>query len=201
MGHKGSDGESWTRLFQAFQAHYGFDSSLCNPYSGHEKGAVEAKVGMVRRKLFVPRPVVWSLDNFNKALPDRCLALGAKPHYGKDKEEASLFAEDQGALLPLPAKRFDVAAWKRMRTDKRGMAALEGRHRYSADASNARREVIVGLRALEGRDSRRAGQPPGDAPQGVRAGQHKQRGPVHAARAAVQQAERMAQQPRARHAA
>ncbi|MDU1289744.1 MAG: hypothetical protein E6955_09710, partial [Bifidobacterium longum] len=33
--------------FQAFQAHYGFDCSFCNPYSGHEKGAVESKVGMV----------------------------------------------------------------------------------------------------------------------------------------------------------
>ena len=32
-------------LFQAFQAHYGFDCSLGNPYSGHEKGAVESKAG------------------------------------------------------------------------------------------------------------------------------------------------------------
>ncbi|MFR7725347.1 MAG: hypothetical protein ACLU04_05200, partial [Bifidobacterium longum] len=27
----------------------------------------------VRRKLFVPRPSVWSLENFNAGLPDRCL--------------------------------------------------------------------------------------------------------------------------------
>lgn len=46
-----------TRLFQAFQARYGFESSLCSPYAGHEKGAVEAKVGMIRRKLFVPGQV------------------------------------------------------------------------------------------------------------------------------------------------
>ncbi|NMN02379.1 transposase [Bifidobacterium sp. DSM 109963] len=58
------------RLFQAFQAHYGFDSSPCSPHCGHGKGAVEAKVGMIRRKLFVPGPGVWSLENFNAKLPD-----------------------------------------------------------------------------------------------------------------------------------
>lgn len=143
------DGTRMARLFQAFQAHYGFDSSLCNPHSGHEKGAVEAKVGMIRRKLFVPRPSVWSLENFNARLPDRCLGLGMKPHYAKDGEELGLFAEDRAALLPLPGKRFDAVTWKRMRTDRYGMVTLEGRHRYSTDASNARRDVLVGLRALE----------------------------------------------------
>ncbi len=101
VGHKGY-GECeprLTHLFQAFQAHYGFDCSFCNPYSGHEKGAVESKVGMVRRKLFVPRPSVWSLENFNAGLPDRCLELATKPHYRKDTEERGLFSEDRAALV------------------------------------------------------------------------------------------------------
>lgn len=149
VGRRTSGGIRWTRLFQAFQAHYGFDCSLCSPYAGHEKGAVEAKVGMVRRKLFVPKPSVWSLENFNSRLPDRCLELGGKPHHAKDEEEAVLFAEDRGALLPLPAKRFDVVTWRRMRTDKYGVVTLDGRHRYSTDGSHARRDVLVGLRALE----------------------------------------------------
>ena len=149
VGRRTGGGIRWTRLFQAFQAHYGFESSLCSPYAGHEKGAVEAKVGMVRRKLFVPRPSVWNLENFNSRLPDRCLELGGKPHHAKDEEEAVLFAEDRGALLPLPGRRFDVVTWKRMRTDKYGVVTLDGRHRYSTDASHARRDVLVGLRALE----------------------------------------------------
>lgn len=193
-------GVRWTRLFQAFQAHYGFESSLCSPYAGHEKGAVEAKVGMVRRKLFVPKPSVWNLENFNSRLPDRCLELGGKPHHAKDEEEAVLFAEDRGALLPLPGKRFDVVTWKRMRTDKYGVVMLDGRHRYSTDGSHARRDVLVGLRALE-IEILDAGNPAGRASEGVRPGQHQQRGPVHAAGDALQQAERVAQQPRARHAA
>ena len=138
-----------THLFQAFQAHYGFDCSFCNPYSGHEKGAVESKVGMVRRKLFVPRPSVWSLENFNAGLPDRCLELATKPHYRKDTEERGLFSEDRAALLPLPGKRFDVVTWRHMKADRYGVVTLEGRHRYSADRANAGRGVIVGLRALE----------------------------------------------------
>lgn len=138
-----------TRLFQAFQARYGFESSLCSPYAGHEKGAVEAKVGMIRRKLFVPGPGVWSPENFDSGLPDRCLELGGKPRHAKDEEEAVLFAEGRKALLPLPSKRFDVVTWKRMRADKHGVVTLDGRHRYSTDASHARRDVLVGLRALE----------------------------------------------------
>ncbi len=76
---------------------------------------------MVRRKLFVPKPNVWNLENFNSRLPGRCLELGRKPHHTKDEEEVCLFAEDRGALLPLPAKRFDVVTWRRMRTDKYGV--------------------------------------------------------------------------------
>nr|DAM75922.1 MAG TPA: transposase [Caudoviricetes sp.] len=150
VGRRTRGGEArWTRLFQAFQAHYGFESSLCSPYAGHEKGAVEAKVGMVRRKLFVPKPSVWNLENFNSGLPDRCLELGRKPHHAKDEEETGLFEEDRKALLPLPSRRFDVVTWKRMRADKYGVVTLDGRHRYSTDASHARRDVLVGLRALE----------------------------------------------------
>ena len=72
---------------------------------------------MVRRKLFVPRPSVWSLENFNAGLPDRCLELAAKPHCRKDTEERGPFSEDRTALLPLPGKRFDVGR----------VAAYEGR--------------------------------------------------------------------------
>ena len=159
VGHKGYGEREprLTHLFQAFQAHYGFDCSFCNPYSGHEKGAVESKVGMVRRKLFVPRPSVWSLENFNAGLPDRCLELATKPHYRKDTEERGLFSEDRAALLPLPGKRFDVVTWRHMKADRYGVVTLEGRHRYSADRANAGRGVIVGLRALEKGNAFRGG--------------------------------------------
>ena len=156
---------------------------------------MESKVGMVRRKLFVPRPSVWSLENFSAGLPDRCLELATKPHCRKDTEERGLFSEDRAALLPLPGKRFDVVTWRHMKADRYGVVTLEGRHRCSADRANAGRGVIVGLRALEARGPRLVGQASGDPSSGVRPGQHEQRGPVHAVGAAVQQARVLAQQP------
>ncbi|MFC5221294.1 IS21 family transposase [Bifidobacterium leontopitheci] len=149
VGRRTSDAIRLSRLFQAFQAHYGFEYAFCNPYSGHEKGAVEARVGAVRRRLFVPVPSVWNLDNFNRRLPDRCLEIGDKEHYRKGESQTGLFAEDRKALLPLPAKRFDVVTWKRMKADKHGNVILEGRHRYAAGPEHAGREMIVGMRALE----------------------------------------------------
>lgn len=149
VGRKWFDGIRLTRLFQAFQAHYGFSFAFCNPYSGHEKGAVEAGVGAVRRKLFVPRPSVWSIEGFNSRLPGRCLELADKDHYLKGEREADLFDADRKALPPLPAKPFDVVRWERMRADKYGRVTVEGKHRYPADPANAGCEVIVGFRALE----------------------------------------------------
>ncbi|WP_206541352.1 hypothetical protein, partial [Bifidobacterium breve] len=43
-----------------------------------EKGGVEARVGAVRRRPFVPVPGVWNLDSFNLRLPGRRLGLGDK---------------------------------------------------------------------------------------------------------------------------
>lgn len=197
VGHKGYGEREprLTHLFQAFQAHYGFDCSFCNPYSGHEKGAVESKVGMVRRKLFVPRPSVWSLENFNAGLPDRCLELATKPHYRKDTEERGLFSEDRAALLPLPGKRFDVgrvAAYEGRpvrRGHARGTASL-----FRGPGERGQRGDRGPPRA-RGRGPRLVGQASGDPSSGVRPGQHEQRGPVHAVGAAVQQARVLAQQP------
>ncbi|BCB69430.1 hypothetical protein BLJIH1_17220 [Bifidobacterium longum] len=155
---------------------------------------MESKVGMVRRKLFVPRPSVWSLENFNAGLPDRCLELATKPHYRKDTEERGLFSEDRAALLPLPGKRFDVVTWRHMKADRYGVVTLEGRHRYSADRANAGRGVIVGLRALEVEVLDSSGKHLATHPRAY-GGQHEQRGPVHAVGAAVQQARVLAQQP------
>lgn len=149
VGRKWFDGIRLTRLFQAFQAHYGFEYAFCNPYSGHEKGGVEARVGAVRRRLFVPVPGVWNLDSFNLRLPGRCLELGDKDHYRKGESQTGLFDEDRKALLPLPAKPFDVVTWTRMKADEYGDITVQGRHRYAAGPEHAGHEMIVGLRALE----------------------------------------------------
>lgn len=104
---------------------------------------------MVRRKLFVPRPSVWSLENFSAGLPDRCLELATKPHCRKDSEERGLFSEDRAALLPLPGKRFDVVTWRHMKARPVRRGHARGTASLFRGPANAGRGVIVGLRALE----------------------------------------------------
>ena len=148
VGRRRRSGEvRYTEVFRRFRAHYGFDSSLCNPHAGHEKGNVEAKVGAIRRSLFVPVPSAWSFEGFNAALFDKCMGLAEKPHYRKDGREIELFAHDRAALLPLPDVAMDVVEYRRMKADKYGIIVLERRHRYLAGAEHAGRELIVGLRA------------------------------------------------------
>ena len=189
VGHKGYGEREprLTHLFQAFQAHYGFDCSFCNPYSGHEKGAVESKVGMVRRKLFVPRPSVWSLENFSAGLPDRCLELATKPHCRKDTEERGLFSEDRAALLPLPGKRFDVVTWRHMKADRYGVVTLEDGIVIPRTGRRREAEGDRGPPRAQGRVLDSSGKHLATHPQAY-GGQHEQRGPVHAVGAAVQQA-------------
>ena len=135
------------------------------------------------------------MPSFNARLLERCLALGDKDHYRKGGRETDLFAGDRKALLALPETRFDVAAWKSMKADKYGIVTVEGRHRYAAGPEHAGRELIVGLRAFEARAARCLRGPHHDASARLRRQPHQQRRPVHADRAAVQQARGLAQQP------
>ncbi len=150
VGHKGYGEREprLTHLFQAFQAHYGFDCSFCNPYSGHEKGAVESKASTWCGASCCIRPSVWSLENFN---------AGSGPVPGAGHETA--LPQGHGGTWPVlrgpcgaaavAGKRFDVVTWRHMKADRYGVVTLKGRHRYSASRANAGRGVIVGLRALE----------------------------------------------------
>lgn len=138
-----------SELFGAFAAHFGFDFAFCNPYAGHEKGAVENKVGAIRRELFVPVPKIWDVRAFNERLLDKCMAASDKPHYIKGEGQRELFCEDEFALSPLPAAPFTAVTWQRMRADKYGNVVLDGRHRYSSSPRFASCEMIVGKKAFD----------------------------------------------------
>ena len=138
-----------SELFSRFSLHFGFDFSFCNPYSGHEKGGVENKVGATRRNLFVPTPRIYDIEKYNKRLLDECMKCSEKIHYAKGESERALFVEDVIALGQMPEQTFEVVSFIHMRCDKYGYICLEGNHRYAADPSLAKREVIVGKRAFE----------------------------------------------------
>ena len=149
VGRRMADTVRTSELFSRFALHYGFAYSFCNPYAGHEKGAVENKVGATRRDLFVPLPRFENIHAYNKHLLDRCMARSKKEHYAKGEMELQLFVEDSFALLPLPETDFDVVSYETMKTDKYGRVCLEGCHRYSSDPSLGLSSVVVGKAAFE----------------------------------------------------
>src|SRR5579875_638535 len=117
VGRKVAGEVRLTELLQRFQAHYGFAVTLCNPYSGYEKGHVENKVGYLRRHLLVPRPTVADLSAYNHALLARCEADWGRSHYKKHTPMATLVRDDQAALGPLPRVRFDPVRYVTVQTD------------------------------------------------------------------------------------
>src|SRR6056297_300684 len=70
---------AYNRRFQQMSGHYLFEPVACTPASGWEKGQVENQVGVMRRRLFVPRPKFKSYAELNAWLEDRCVAW-AKTH-------------------------------------------------------------------------------------------------------------------------
>lgn len=149
VGHRIGDAIRTTELFGRFACHFGFDYSFCNPHSGHEKGAVENKVGATRRNLFVPTPRIYDVKNYNKRLLDMCIERSNKNHYAKGENERALFVEDACALRGLPEDVFNVVSFENMKCDKYGYVVLEGNHRYAVDPAFAKRGVIVGRRAFD----------------------------------------------------
>jgi transposase len=138
-----------TELFARFELHYGFESSFCNPDSGHEKGSVENKVGTLRRNMFVPVPETDDLDGFNERLLPDCMEKAQTVHYRKGERCIDLFAYDVDALRPLPSKPFSCVRYERYKTDKQGNVVVDGKHRYSTAPSFGGMEVIVGFKAFD----------------------------------------------------
>jgi len=138
-----------SELFRLFAAHYGFDYTFTNPYSGNEKGNVENKVGFHRRNVFVPVPSFHDVVAFNRRLLADCLDMSDKPHWRLGTPELELFEDDRAALGELPPVAFSCARWEVRRCSKQGVFTIGGIHRYSAGPAYARREVNVALGAFD----------------------------------------------------
>jgi transposase len=147
VGRRVRDKVTLTDLFLRFKCHYGFSVSFCNPDAGHEKGHVENKVGYVRRNVFVPIPVVETLERWNQDLLKRMEEDFERPHYKKGLTIGELWAEDRRHLSPLPDKPFLVERLERVGTNGYGKFCLDGRHWYSSAPEYADRQVTAGIRA------------------------------------------------------
>lgn len=134
-------------LFSRFKCHYGFDVSICNPYSGHEKGNVENKVGYIRKNFFVPAPYFDDIERYNAELMKRCEKDWDRKHYRKQVSIASLFDEDKAALSFLPAKPFTAVRYEKIKTDGYGKYCLDGKHWYSSSPEMGCSEITIAIGA------------------------------------------------------
>ena len=134
-------------VFQRFQAHYRFTVTFCNPNAGHEKGHVENKVGMLRRNLLVPVPVVDDLQIYNQTLWAACEGQWDRPHYKKGISVAELFAQDRSALRRLPRVPFQAVRYEQVRTDGYGKFQVDGAHFTSSAPEYARQLLVVRIGA------------------------------------------------------
>ena len=147
VGRRIGDVIQETQLFQRMRAHYGFSIRFCNPYSGHEKGNVETKIGYTRRNLFVPVPAFEDIVAYNQGLLEQHKTKAGQEHYKKSVPIAQLFLDDQKALRPLPKMPFDVCRYEYIKTDGYGKIRIDNRHYYSTAPEYAGQEVLVAIRA------------------------------------------------------
>lgn len=132
-----------TELFQRFQAHYGFETTFCNPAAGYEKGSVENKVGFQRRNLLVPPPPVSDVVATNRELLPRSEHHWQRVHYKKGRTVADLFGDERNTFRALPPQAFAPYRYTRVRTDRQGRFCLESQHWYSSAPEYAQQALIV----------------------------------------------------------
>ncbi len=139
-----------TDAFQRFKNHYGFTAAFCNPYSGHEKGSVENKVGYHRRNFLVPVPRFEDLRQYNQQLLQMCDADMLRPHYQKGTYVKDLFQADLENLLLLPAVELDESQLVTIKTNSYAKFTLnKGKHTYSTAPMYASTTLWARLTAHE----------------------------------------------------
>jgi len=132
--------------FYRFTLHYGFKAQFCNPGKGHEKGHVENKVGYSRRNFFVPEPAFDDIEEFNQGLFAVAENDHQRKHYRKDLKISKLLQEDLAAMLPLPAKPFEIGRTEKLVANKYGKVRYES-NIYSASPQVAGKEIYIKLGA------------------------------------------------------
>lgn len=116
-----------TERFSRFALHYGFEPVFCNPYSGHEKGNVERKVGYFRSNLFVPEPVIDDLVKYNLNLLTLCAKDNQRPHYEKiGYTMESLFQLEIPLMKKTTKVPFDYGKLEKRRVNKQGYITNDG---------------------------------------------------------------------------
>jgi transposase len=133
----GSDRELTDRM-AAMTRHYLVEALFCRPYTGHDKGGVEARGKNVRLQSMVPVPSGMTLDDISQHVLDDV----ERRYWSKDKSE-SRWALERAALHALPRLPFDARKTSvSVPVSSRSLVTVEGAI-YSVPSSWARRSVTT----------------------------------------------------------
>lgn len=105
--HKGRSREMHPR-FAALAAHYGFQPEFCGVGLGNEKGGVENGVQYVQQRFLSPVPRVDSAEALSALVRAWAAEQDARRPTGQTATIGELWAQESGALMPLPGRRFDA---------------------------------------------------------------------------------------------
>jgi len=102
------------KIYQEMAEHYGTAVIPCRVKAPKDKATVEGSVGIISTWILAAlrNQQFLSLRELNFAIREKQTAFLEKPFQKKDGSRISLFAEEKPFLLPLPAKQFELAAWK-----------------------------------------------------------------------------------------
>ena len=125
-----------TNGFLQFANHYGFETQVCNPRSGHEKGSVENKVGYVRYNFFSATPIMENFTQFNKQLAGQLTLDRDRLHYEKQIDINELWLEEKAALLHLPDTDYPVFKEIEVKANKYNEITLDNHRIHVPRARN-----------------------------------------------------------------
>lgn len=132
----------FTERFEQFASHYRFEPIACNPYSGHEKGSVENKVGYIRYNFFDGIPEFVSYLHFEKWLNRQLEEDSYRNHYQENLLISELWEEDRAHMYSLPQNPYPVFKYEEYKTNKYGEIRLDNESIHIPKAGRNRRLTV-----------------------------------------------------------
>ena len=114
--------------------HYGSAPRACRAYRAKTKGKVERPFRYIRQDFFLDR-TFRNLDDLNAQFDDwRREIANRRVHATTGRIVAEAFAEEQAALIPLPAHPYDAVLTVERRAGRDGMVSVGGNLHSVPDA-------------------------------------------------------------------
>lgn len=132
-----------TDEFAMFAHYYGFQVQVCNPYSAHEKGHVENKIGYVRSNMLTPAPVVKNYEELEGYLHKQSLRDHEREHYRKGVRIKELLEEEKKCFLELPDQDYPVFREETARVNKYGEVTIDSKKIYIPKSNNCKRVKVI----------------------------------------------------------